>query len=229
VKNQSYGFEIEDIIKQFVTAFNEVVINRYTKDRVIDGAIKVNYKYGPKQRILNDIVNKSQNLNLPVIAINQTGISLDKDRISNKTDSLIFSSSPSLSAGSYNSEKIYMPTPADISISMSIIANSQRDMDQIISNFFPYCNPYIVISTKIPSSQNLSENYEIRSKVIWSGDINNSYPTELTASTKYHITADTSFTVKGWIFKEILNSEGKIKNIFVIDQCFIPVEGFNYE
>ena len=43
------------------------------------------------------------------------------------------------------------------------------------------------------------------------------YPTELTSSQKARITADTSFTIKGWLFKDTALPAG---NIYYIDQNF---------
>lgn len=75
-------------------------------------------------------------------------------------------------------------------------------MDQIISNFVPFCNPYVVISWKVPEAFKLSVGQEIRSEVLWDGSVAVNYPTELTSSQKARVTADTTFTIKGWLFKD---------------------------
>jgi len=103
---------------------------------------------------------------------------------------------------------------------MSILTKYQTDMDQIISNFVPYNNPYIILSWKVPTD--LSPNgfaipQEIRSEVLWSGDINLTYPTDIAATDKYKITGDTSFTIKGWLFPAQRNTVG---NIFYIQENF---------
>jgi hypothetical protein len=103
----------------------------------------------------------------------------------------------------------------------------QTDMDQIISNFAPYNNPYIVMSWKLPSSQGLASSYEIRSEVLWSGDISLNYPIEVSGTQPARVIADTSFTIKGWLFRG--NTGEDVKNIFTIDQNFVPVSAFNYE
>ena len=43
----------------------------------------------------------------------------------------------------------------------------------------------------------------------------------------YRISANTSFTIKGWLFKK--NTNNNVANIFTIDQTFVPVSGFEYE
>ena len=100
-------------------------------------------------------------------------------------------------------------------------------MDQILSNFVPYNNPYIIISWKVPSSQNLTNNLEIRTEVLWDGSLNLQYPIEVSGTQPARIIASTSFTMKGWLFKGPRSED--TKNIFTIDQNFVPVSAFNYE
>ena len=88
-------------------------------------------------------------------------------------------------------------------------------MDQILSNFIPYNNPYVVISWKVPTGLKLPDMQEIRSPVIWDGNITIEYPTDLNGQQKSRITADTTFTIKGWLFKDNNISEGA--NIFYVD------------
>ena len=59
MKNQYYGFELKDMIRQFITAFNSIVINRYNKDKAVVDQLKVGFYYGPKERAIHDIVNKA--------------------------------------------------------------------------------------------------------------------------------------------------------------------------
>jgi hypothetical protein len=83
---------------------------------------------------------------------------------------------------------------------MSVLTRYQSDMDQILSNFIPYTNPYIIISWKLPEGL-LQKDQEIRSQVLWDGSINIQYPTDLPASAPYRVSAETNFTIKGWLFK----------------------------
>jgi len=83
------------------------------------------------------------------------------------------------------------------------------------------------MSWKLPSSQGLASSYEIRSEVLWSGDISLNYPIEVSGTQPARVIADTSFTIKGWLFRG--NTGEDIKNIFTIDQNFVPVSAFNYE
>ena len=214
---QTFHFEIRDIISQFIAAFDDVVINRYDKNRSARSNVKVRYVYSPKERVLFDLVNKAQNMTLPVIAVNVTGISRDENRVFSKLYGFDESDHyADLKPGKTHAH-INMPVPVDIGISMSILTEYQTDMDQILSNFIPYSNPYVVIAWKIPDIMGAATPQEIRSQVIWSGDMSMSYPTDTTKSDKYRIEASTTFTIKGWLFPK---ETPKQQNIFFIKTDF---------
>jgi hypothetical protein len=86
-------------------------------------------------------------------------------------------------------------------------------MEQILSNFVPFNNPYIIVSWKMPEQYNLAFTQEIRTEILWGGQTNISYPVDLNGGQKAQIVADTSFTIKGWIFP---SAEPPVGNIFKI-------------
>ena len=198
MKNYTYNFEIKDLLTQFAAAFDDIVIKRYNNLRQAKEEISVRYVFGPKQRVMYDIVNKAQNLTLPVIAINATSITRDASRVFNKHE------------GFYNYKNdtllntIKTPTPININVSFSILARYMQDMDQILSNFIPFANPYIILSWKEPMSST-NEVIEVRSEVLWDGNISLTTPTDTTYTDKFRVIADTTFTIKGWLFKDTNN------------------------
>ncbi len=214
-------------MKQFVSAFNSIVIDRYNKNRVVQEKIQANFVYAPKERVIHDLVNKNQHLKLPVVAVSMNSVTRDNERVFNKIPGFYVSRAPTISAGATTTNFFPSPIPVNIGVTMDILTRFQTDMDQIISNFVPYNNPYIIISWKLPSSQNLSENLEIRSEVLWDGNISLSYPEKLSGVEPYRVSATTNFTIKGWLFKK--NTDSTVANIFTIDQKFVPVSGFEYE
>ena len=200
---------------QFVTAFDDIVIKRFNVNRKIEDRISVRYVYSPKQRVLYDIINLAQNITLPVVAVNITGISRDNNRVFNKLDGFFYNEGSNKQSG-----KLKSPVPINISVSMSIMTRFQTDMDQILSNFVPYSNPYVVISWKLPTEFGLPFEQEIRSEVLWDGNVSMTYPLDLNGQEKARIIADTSFTIKGWLFKEQTNPVGNIyyvKNNFFVE------------
>lgn len=215
MRKYTFGWEIQTLLEQFIGAFNDVSIKRYdkTKNQVGADPIKVAYVYAPKQRVFNGLKNPAPGgLIVPVIAVSINGISRDQQRVFNKNDSFNIYHNPLDNSGTYL-KNILQPVPINIGVNMTIITKYQNDMDQILSNFIPYCDPYIVISWKLPFTDNTNTPYEIRSEILWSGTTNIQYPTDLAATQPFRITADTSFTIKGWLFKKLEEPVGKIYTI----------------
>lgn len=210
MKDYTYQWCVKDLITQFLAAFDDIIIKRYNQNREPTEIIEVRYVLAPKQRVMYDIVNKAQNLTLPVVAVNVTSISRDEKRVFNKLDYLHNFSNETSSAS------VKMPVPINISISMSILARYMEDMDQILANFIPYNNPYIILAWKEPSST--SEIVEIRSEVLWDGNISLTPPVDTTYSDKFRIVADTTFVIKGWLFK---NKNEIAAPIYYIDTNYI--------
>lgn len=202
------------MVTQFIAAFDDIVIGRYNKAREEKDKIDVRYLYAPKQRVLHDIVNENKTITLPAVAISIGSVSRDTSRVFNKLDGFYYAGT---SGNEKTSKHVKAPVPVNISIKMSVISRYQTDMDQILSNFIPFSNPYVVISWKVPKKFNLAVDQEIRSEVLWDGNVSLSYPTELASTNKARITADTSFTIKGWLFKD---EDDPVGNIFFIDQNF---------
>ena len=205
---KTFYWEIHDLITQFVAAFDTVVIKRYNRNRVSQSSLQVRYLYSPKQRVMYDLANKAQNITIPVVSISIGSIVRDNDRVFNKLSGFYFpktTTSPGL---------LKTPIPVNINVNMSILTKYQTDMDQILSNFVPYTNPYIVISWKIPEDFELADLYELRSEVLWDGSVSLKYPTDISNTEKYVIAGDTSFTIKAWLF---VPTNESISNIFYID------------
>jgi len=219
MKNRAFHFEIKNLLTQFVAAFDDTVISRFDKNRNAKSNIDVRYVFAPKQRVMYDIVNKAQNITLPVVAINLDSISRDESRVFNKLNAALIPATES--EYSKSSSKFLMPVPVNLEVSMSILARYMQDVDQIISNFVPYNNPYIILTWKVPEEYGANYDQEIRSEVLWSGSLNYSTPTDTTYSEKFRITVDTSFTIKGWLFPEEKDTAG---NIYKIDNNFIAVD-----
>ena len=202
------------MLTQFVAAFDDIVIGRFNRNREEKDKINVRYVYAPKQRVLYDLVNENKTLTLPVVSVNVKSINRDENRVFNKLDGFYYQ-------GNVGEDKVSRhvksPVPVNIGLSVAILTRYQTDMDQILSNFVPFCNPYVIISWKVPEKFSLSVDQEIRSEVLWNGDVSLNYPVETNGRQKARVTADTTFTIKGWLFKDTDNPSG---NIFYIDSNF---------
>ena len=219
MKNRAFHFEIKNLLTQFVAAFDDTVISRFDKNRNAKSNIDVRYVFAPKQRVMYDIVNKAQNITLPVVAINLDSVSRDESRVFNKLSPALIPAQEK--EDPRTSSKFLMPVPVNLEVSMSILARYMQDVDQIVSNFVPYNNPYIILSWKVPSDFGTEYDQEIRSEVLWNGNLTYSVPTDTSYSEKFRITVDTSFTIKGWLFPE---EKSNVGNIYKIDNNFIAVD-----
>jgi hypothetical protein len=222
MQQNPYFFEIKNLLIQFLAAFNNVVIKRFNSKREIGQTVQVRYVYAPKERVIYDIVNYSQNITLPVVSINITGFSRDNSRVFNKNlgfykPNSIFQDEKTNITNFYRT-----PVPVNIGMDMNIMVKYQTDLDQIMSNFIPFCNPYVILSWKVPEEYNLPFIEEIRSEVLWDGNVSVTYPTDINGNQKYFIVGKTSFTIKGWIFPE---EENPVNNIFFIDAALSVVKG----
>jgi hypothetical protein len=213
--NKGFHFEIHDLLTQFVAAMDDVVISRYDKNREEKEQLKVRYVNAPVQRVLLDIINKSQNITVPVIAVNVTSIDRDENRVFNKIEGFYDVATRGVSK---TTPRVPMPVPINLGVAVTILTNYQSDMDQILSNFVPYSNPYLIISWKIPFEFGLPELSEIRSEVLWSGSISVEQPIELQATDKPRFQSTTNFTIKGWLFPSA--AKNQYKNIYFIDTNF---------
>ena len=218
--NYTYNFEVKDLLTQFVAAFDDTVIKRYDKNNNARQEIGVRYVFAPKQRIMHDIVNKAQNIELPVVAINLASVSYDTERVFNKLNNF------ENYANANTSSAIRTPTPVNLTVNMSILCRYMQDMEQIISNFVPYSDPYIILSWKEPVSDDVNNTIEIRSEVLWDQNISLNTPTETTYSDKFRIIADTTFTIKGWLFR---SKNERSSPIYFIENNFVNVRpDFNF-
>ena len=219
MKKYTYNFEIKDLLTQFVAAFDDTVIKRFDRSGNTKQEIEVRYVFAPKQRVMYDIVNKAQNITLPVVTVDLTSVAYDDKRVFNKINDI------HNYINDVDNTRVHMPVPVNLSIKMSILCRYMQDLEQIITNFIPYANPYIVIAWQEPTDTgNINE---IRTEVEWDQTISMTPPTELSYTEKFRAVADTTFTIKGWLFRD---RNEMTKPIFFIENNFInssPTFNFN--
>lgn len=192
MRKYTYDFEIETMFTMFISAMDDIIVKRYNIKKEAKDSIRCRFVYAPKQRVLLDLLDKAQNIQLPVVAVSNGGITRDPNRVFNKIQGSYLPSANPLFV-----DKLLQPVPIDLVINMTIMTRFQQDYDQIVTNFVPYFDPYIMISWRTPSNPD----QEIRSQVVWSGSINTTYPTDLNATQVARVIGETSFTFKGWLFK----------------------------
>lgn len=216
MKSKTFHWELRTIIAMFSDAFNDIVINRYNADKAIEDQIHVNFRFAPKTRVLHDLVQLNQNFKLPVVSIVPGGLRRDPNRVFNKIEGSYHTDTKAMSAWMH----LLQPVPVILTVNMSIIGRFQLDIDQILTNFIPYCDPYVVVSTKWPDPIPWND-FEIRSHIIWNEDVNFQYPIDITNTAPYRIIADTSFKIETWMFKNSPNPAGPI---YYIDHSFTSMK-----
>jgi len=208
MKNYTFHWEIKDLITQFLQAMDDCVLKRYDENKDVEKEIELNVKYMPKTRTLHYLVNKQQHIKLPVMSVWIGGISRDNARVFNKIDGPVYMDEEVTSP--------LQPVPINITVNVSLLAKYQNDMDQMVCNFAPYFDPYIILSWKHPNVDR-----EIRSEVEWSGAMNYNYPTDIGNNESYRVAVDTSFTIKGWLFKKV---DAPLGQILEVNADFIGVD-----
>lgn len=214
MKEETYHFEVRTLLAQFADAFNDIVIRRYDHERNVEDKIHCGFVYAPKTRTLHDLENKAKHIKIPIISVSVSGITRNVNRVFNKLDGPYFD--PDLSNGF---AEPLQPVPVDINVSMSIITRFQSDIDQILTNFMPYTDPYVVVSWRDPHTE-----HEIRSTIKWDGNVSFEYPVNIAPNAQYRIIANTSFVIEGWVFKHVEKHSGKI---YKIDLTYTAVSDLN--
>lgn len=221
MENYTFNFEVRRSILHFMSALDGGVVKRYDKDQNVKDTIAVNYLYGPKERILHDIIDESEHIKLPVVSVMMTSLERDNNRVKEKIDGRIEHRK------SYNKEeilKIPSPIPININFDVTIISKYQMDLDQILSNFIPYSDPYFIVQIQEPFTEEA-----LNCKVLWNGNVTLDNPKDLSNTDPYrHLMANTSFTFEGYMFKEKAQPQGRICKI---DTDFILTNKFfcNYD
>lgn len=208
----TYDFEIQTMTTMLLNCFSDIVVKRFNVHKETRDRIKTRVVYAPKQRVLNDLLDKDQNIQLPVISVHIGGITRDESRVFNKLVGSFHT--PANSTASINEKG---PQPIDITYNVSIMTRYQQDMDQILSHLLPYVNPYFVVSWRTPNRPD----HEIRSSVFWSGNVNIQYPMDTNAAQVARVVADLTFTFKGWLFQNTVECE----NIFTFNAALINSPG----
>jgi Concanavalin A-like lectin/glucanases superfamily len=216
----NYEWEIVNNLIAFESAFDDVIIKRYdARTKRVTDSIKVNYLYGPKSKILNDLNGKPDTVKFPIIAITPNGMSRDNERIKNKHDNLEYKTEE----GNYVTINAI---PWNMNITMTMVSPFQGDLDQMISNFVVYSNPYIIYALKEPKTGR-----ELTVQVVWDGNISQEYPGatgNVMPKDNDLYTATTNFTIKTWLFRTSIEP---VKRICTINTDIIPTDKFycNYD
>lgn len=150
----SYHQIIRKTIISFGTLFNNINIKHEEQDGTDYSFIKVPISYGPIQKFLARLEQKSDlrkrvALTLPRMSFELTSIQYDNSRkVSTMQTFRAINKKDNIS----NPVKVYMPVPYNLGIRLNIISKNNDDMLQIIEQILPFFQPAFNLTIDLVSS-----------------------------------------------------------------------------
>lgn len=147
--DQQYNSEIEILLAQFLSAFDDCIIRRGKDENGKEKYIVPRYLIGNKTRVFTDIVNAAGNITLPVVVGEVQSIAFDSTRSFNKQ----------LQPRTYMSPKeirYKQPTPIKINLSVNFYTKFFGDIWQMFTNFAAFTNPYFLYLGKLLKNYKLA-------------------------------------------------------------------------
>jgi len=148
---QFYNRTIRKVVVAFGTLFNDIQLQRYSKDGNTKYEIfKVPLSYGPKERYITQITSdpdltKSINVVVPRISFELISMSYDSSRkLVSTTQNFNYNTTTGLSTQ-------YAPVPYDFNFTMSIYVRNTEDGTQIVEQILPFFTPDWTTSVKLIS------------------------------------------------------------------------------
>ena len=191
-----YGFEIEDILKQFFALIDKSIVMRYEKvenERRLVQTITPTYKFATKNRALLLMLNSSKNFVLPCVVVEVTGISADKDRLAAKNNTITRFQHHLL-------EGYKRPTPITISVSVNVITKYKSDLFQIYGKLATQFQPECFISWMVPTNIGIKGVEELRNKVEWDFNLDIESKETLKEEDEDRFIGKMKFNIQGWLF-----------------------------
>lgn len=198
-----YNRTIRKIVVAFGTIFNDIYLQRYTKDGVTKKeTFKVPLSYGAKEKYITRItsdpnLNRSINVVVPRMSFDLTGLSYD---VSRKQQSSLQNF-----AQNVNGKLItqYAPVPYDFNFSMSIFVRNTEDGTQILEQILPFFKPDFTVTVDFIAE--MEQKYDMP---IILNSVNTVTDYEGDMMTTRLITWDLEFTVKGYLWPAVKTPTG---------------------
>lgn len=188
---RSYNHELEIANILFTKLFRNIKIERKTGNQIKQ--IPVKCMIGNRSRIFKNIENPDRmaTYTFPLIVVTRTGIQIEPERVANLHNEIKLQMHKSQI--DYN---LLTPNPVSISYDVTIISKDQGMNDLILSNFIPFFNKDLFVSSIHPKFTNLKYN----SQVIMEPSITEEHPEELDATQDDFVINSCSFTLKTFLF-----------------------------
>lgn len=197
---QFYNRTIRKVVTTFGTLFNDIQLQRYSKDGNTKYEIfKVPLSYGSKERYLTQITSdptltKTIAVTVPRISFELTGMSYDSSRkIVTTQRNFAYSTTDGLKTQ-------YAPIPYDFSFSMSIYVRNTEDGTQIVEQILPFFTPDFTVTVNV--NPQLDQKYDLPI-ILNSVNTTTDYEGGMSDGTTRLIVWDLEFTAKGYIYPPV--------------------------
>jgi hypothetical protein len=201
-----YNRTIRKVIVAFGSMFNEIIVARKSLNQSTQYEhFKVPLVYGSKEKYLTRIttdptLTKSIATTVPRISFELTGLSYDSSRKQVTTLQNFGSRGTTNTSTGVNSQ--LAPVPYNFEISMSIYVRNTEDGTQIIEQILPFFTPDYTVTVDFNPS--MDQKYDIP---IILNSVTNETDYEGDMMNTRLIIWNLQFTMKGYIFPSIKNSE----------------------
>jgi hypothetical protein len=185
---------------QFLDAFNDIKIARYTPDgKAIDKYVEVPVKLSVKEKVYYWLTERKDDEMLPMITAWIASIDWAADRQANS----FFSFCKSANTDTLEYQSFLHPVPYNLTVTMNIWALHMVDIDQIMEQILPFFAPHIFIRLNI---EELDLSFDV--KVIFRSatpEVSHEMGDEEYRVINYTL----DFELQTWFFKPV-SSDGKL-------------------
>ena len=204
---QFYNRSIRKIVVAFGTIFNDIQLQRYTKDGLTKKEIfRVPLSYGAKERYITAITSdptlvRTIGVNVPRMSFELTGMAYDPSR---KQQSLLQNFAQNATGG-LNAQ--YVPVPYDFNFSMTIYVRNTEDGTQIVEQILPFFKPDFTVTVDMIAEMDQKYDMPI---ILNSVNTTTEYEGSMDDGTTRLITWDLDFTVKSFLWPAVKQPNGMI-------------------
>lgn len=203
---RSYNNELANASLLFSRLFRNIVIERKIGNTIKE--IPVTCVIGNRSRIFKNLENREKRAEykLPMIAISRSSITINNERKSNLHNEVKYQTNSN--TRNYN---LMTPVPVDIGFTVTILSKNPADQDMIMSNFLPFFNSDLYVTSIHPKFTNVKYN----SQVVMDTSISEEHLEEIDGSADDIITNTFTFIFKTYIFGGTDKVEAGLRTVTV--------------
>ena len=213
-----YNNSIRNLVVAFGSLFNDITIIRKNPNGTTKEQIKVPIAYGPKEKFLRLLDEKSPEdktevaITLPRLGFEMIGFTYDATRMRNKISRRFLSETSAVTGTSYD----YAEVPYDFSFTLSAMVSTMDDGLQILEQVLPYFTPEFTVTINMTSLHQAIDVPIQLTGVVFTDDYDGSF------ETRRNISIEMSFVAKSYVY----GPQKTIKIIKTVDASFLHIEAF---